>query len=67
MNICSKRGKACALRIAFNKQCGALAADRSFVGCATSTEARAAQQKAVAECAKNGGTRCALHVLFCSF
>jgi hypothetical protein len=67
MNICSQRGKACALRIAFNKQCGALAADRSFVGWATSTEARAAQQKAIEDCTKNGGTRCALHVLFCSF
>jgi hypothetical protein len=67
MNTCSQRGKACVLRIAFNKQCGALAADRSFVGWATSTEARAAQQKAVEECTKNGGMKCALHVFFCSF
>ncbi|MGO9093735.1 MAG: DUF4189 domain-containing protein [Bryobacteraceae bacterium] len=67
MDACSQRGKACALRTAFNKQCGALAADRSFVGWATSTEPRDAQQKAVEECAKNGGARCALHVFFCSF
>ena len=66
MNTCSQRGKACVLRIAFNKQCGALAADRSFVGWATSTEARAAQQKAIEECTKNGGMKCALHVFFCS-
>jgi hypothetical protein len=67
MNTCSQRGKACTLRIAFNKQCGALAADGSFVGWATSTEPREAQQKALKECAKNGGMKCALHVFFCSF
>ena len=66
MNICSQRGKACALRIAFNKQCGALAADRGFTGWATSTEPQEAQQKAVEQCTKNGGTRCALHIFFCS-
>jgi hypothetical protein len=67
MNACSQRGKACVLRTVFNKQCGALAWDRSFAGWATSTEPREAQQKAVEECAKDGGTRCALHVFFCSF
>lgn len=67
MNTCSQRGKACVLRIAFSKQCGALAADRSFVGWATSTEPREAQQKAVEQCTKNGGTKCTLHVFFCSF
>ena len=67
MNVCSQRGKACVLRIAFNKQCGALAADRTFVGWATSTEPRDAQQKAVAACMKDGGARCALHIFFCSF
>jgi hypothetical protein len=67
MSVCSQRGKACVLRTVFNKQCGALAADRSFVGWATSTEPRDAQQKAVEECTKDGGTKCALHVFFCSF
>jgi len=67
MSICSQRGKACVLETVFNKQCGALAADRNFVGWATSTEPREAQQKALAECTKDGGTRCALHILFCSF
>ena len=67
MNACSQRGKACVLRTAFNRQCAGLAWDRSFVGWATSTEPREAQQKAVEECTKDGGTRCALHVFFCSF
>ena len=67
MNACSQRGKACVLRTAFNRQCAGLAWDRSFVGWATSTEPREAQQKAVEKCTKDGGTRCALHVFFCSF
>jgi hypothetical protein len=67
MSACSQRGKACVLRIAFNKQCGALAADRGLAGWATSTEPLEAQQKAVEQCTKNGGTRCVLHISFCSF
>jgi hypothetical protein len=67
MNACSQRGKACVLRTVFNKQCAALARDGRFVGWATSTEPREAQQKAVEECRKDGGTRCALQVFFCSF
>lgn len=67
MNACSQLGKACVLQTAFNKQCAALAADRSFVGWATSTQPREAQQKAVEQCAKDGGRNCALHVFFCSF
>ncbi len=66
MAICRQRGKACVVREAFNKQCGALAADRGFEGSGTSTDARAAQQKAMDECRKAGGTRCVLHIMFCS-
>jgi hypothetical protein len=67
MNACSQRGKACVLQTVFNKQCAALAWDRSFVGWATSTEPREARQKAVEECTKDGGTKCAIHVFFFSF
>jgi len=67
MNACSQRGKACVLRTAFNKECGALAADRDFAGWGTSINPREAQQKAIAECKKAGGTNCALHIMFCSF
>jgi hypothetical protein len=66
MRVCTQRGKACVLRTAFNKQCGALAADRDFIGLGTSTDQREAQQKAIDECKKAGGTRCGLHILFCS-
>jgi hypothetical protein len=67
MNLCSQRGKACVVRIAFNKACGALAADRVFAGWGTSADPREAQQKAMAACQKAGGTACALHISFCSF
>ncbi len=67
MNACSQRGKACVLRTAFNKGCGALAADRDFTGWGTSTDPREAQQQAIAACKKAGGTNCALHIAFCSF
>jgi hypothetical protein len=67
MNTCSQRGKACALRTAFDKQCGALAADRNFTGLGVSTDQTEAQRKAIDECTKAGGTRCVLHISFCSF
>ncbi|MCX6550773.1 MAG: DUF4189 domain-containing protein [Acidobacteria bacterium] len=66
MAACQQRGKACVLRASFNKQCGALAADRNFEGWGTSTDAREAQQAAMNECRKAGGTACALHIMFCS-
>jgi hypothetical protein len=66
MAICQQRGKSCVLRTAFNKQCAALAADGNFEGSGTSANVREAQQKAMDECRKAGGTRCALHVMFCS-
>jgi hypothetical protein len=67
MSVCSQRGKECVLRTAFNKQCGALAADRDFAGWGTSADQREAQQKAIADCKKAGGANCALHISFCSF
>ncbi len=66
LTACSQRGKACVLRTAFNKQCGALAADRDFTGLGTSADQREAQQKAIDECKKAGGARCVLHISFCS-
>jgi hypothetical protein len=66
MAVCSQRGKACVLRAAFNKQCGAFAVDREFSGVGTSADQREAQQKAVDECKKAGGARCVLHISFCS-
>ena len=66
MSTCSQRGKACVLLTAFNKQCGALAADRDFTGWAASADQRAAQQKAIDDCKKAGGARCVLHISFCS-
>ena len=67
LDVCAQRGKACTLRAAFNKQCGALAADRDITGLGTSANPRDAQQQAIAECQRAGGSHCALHVFFCSF
>jgi len=67
MSACSQRGKGCVLRSSFNKQCGALAADGSAVGVATSADQRQALEKAMDECRKAGGARCAPHIAFCSF
>jgi hypothetical protein len=66
MAACAQRGKACVVRATFNKMCGALAADRDVTGSGTSTDAREAQQKALNECRKAGGSNCVLHILFCS-
>jgi hypothetical protein len=66
MAACRQRGKACVLRASFNKQCGALAADGTFEGWGTSTDARQAQQEAMNGCRKAGGARCALRIMFCS-
>ncbi len=66
MKICSQRGRSCVLETSFNKQCGALAADRNFTGFGTSADQREAQQKAMDACRKAGGNRCALHIAFCS-
>jgi hypothetical protein len=63
---CAQRGKACTVRTAFNKQCGALAADRQIAGWGISADQREAQQKAIDECKKAGGARCVVHVSFCS-
>src|ERR1019366_1431807 len=67
MAACTQRGKECVLRTAFNKQCGALAADRSLTGLGVSADQREALQKALDECKKAGGTRCVPHISFCSF
>lgn len=67
MNLCSQRGKGCVVQAAFNKACGALAADRSFAGWGTSPDPREANQKAIAACQKAGGANCVLHISFCSF
>jgi hypothetical protein len=66
MSACAQRGKGCVLETAFKKTRGALAADRDFTGWGTSADAREAQQKAIDSCKKAGGSRCALHIFFCS-
>ncbi len=66
MHTCTQRGKGCLLRVAFKKACGALAADGAFTGSGISADQPHAQQKAMEECKKAGGSRCVLHISFCS-
>lgn len=63
---CSQRGKDCVLQTAFNKQCGALAGDRTVTGFAAASDQRQANQQAIDACKKSGGAACALHISFCS-
>lgn len=63
---CSQRGKACVVMTAFNKQCAGLARDGRVAGTAVAADQQVALQQARQACAKNGGTRCVIQVLFCS-
>jgi hypothetical protein len=63
---CSKHGAACQLWIWYNRECDALAADGEKVGWGTSSAKQAADQRALAECTKGGGKKCAIQVSQCS-
>jgi Domain of unknown function (DUF4189) len=63
---CSRRGKTCAVMIAFDKQCGALVRDGKIGAVATAVDQQTALRQATQACAKDGGTRCVPLVLFCS-
>ncbi len=67
MMACAQRGKSCVLHGAFNKECGALAADGAFTGWSAATDQRQALQKAMDACKAAGGSRCVPHIAFCSF
>jgi hypothetical protein len=66
LSVCSQRGKACVVMTAFNKQCGGLARDGRVAGTAVAADQQVALQQAREACAKNGGARCVVQVLFCS-
>ena len=66
LSACSQRGKACVVMTAFNKQCGGLARDGRIAGTAVAADQQVVLQQARQACAKNGGTRCVIQVLFCS-
>jgi hypothetical protein len=66
LSVCSRRGQACVVMTAFNKQCGALARDGKVAGVAASADQQTALQQAIQACTRNGGGRCVPLVLFCS-
>ena len=66
MAMCQQHGHQCAIRATFNKQCGALAADGTVTGVGVAADQSASLQKALEDCRRAGGARCAPHVAFCS-
>jgi hypothetical protein len=66
LDNCSRHGMGCQLWMWDNRECGALAADGEKVGWGTSSVKQTADQRAVAECAKSGGKKCAIQVSQCS-
>jgi hypothetical protein len=66
LRVCSQRGKGCVVMTAFNKQCAGLARDGHIAGTAVAADQQVALQQAQQACAKNGGARCVIQVLFCS-
>jgi hypothetical protein len=63
---CSARGSACKLWLWFNHGCGALAADGEKVTWGTAPAKQSADQRALLECKKAGGTKCVIQVSQCS-
>jgi len=67
LDNCAARGTACKLSVWFNNGCGALAADGNFVEWGTAPLKHAADQSALAKCAKVGGKNCAIQASVCSY
>ena len=55
LDNCSRYGTACQVWMWYNRECGALAADGEKIGWGTSSVKHTADQRALAECTKNGG------------
>lgn len=66
LDNCSKQGSACQLWVWYANSCGAIAADGKIVTWGTSDIKRNADQRALSECAKAGGKKCAIEVSQCS-
>lgn len=66
MSRCTKNGAACKLMAWFENECGAVAADGAIVTWGTAFLRENAQQRALQECRKAGGKKCAIEAWACS-
>ncbi len=66
MENCSAHGNDCAVWIYFNKECGAIAVDGKFTGWGTANARYYANERAMKECASNGGRNCTVLDSVCS-
>lgn len=66
MDNCSKRGEACKLWVWYNNSCGAIAQDGKIVTWGTASVKEDADRRALQECRKAGGSKCAVEVSQCS-
>jgi hypothetical protein len=63
---CSKHSAGCKPVFWFFNKCGALAADGNIVAWGTDTAKSGAERRAMDECRKQGGKKCALQASQCS-
>ena len=66
LDNCAKHGTACKLWAWYNNSCGAIAADGNIVTWGTASVKANADQRALLECKKAGGKKCAIEVSQCS-
>jgi hypothetical protein len=66
LDRCSKRGTACKLMAWFENECGAVAADGNIVTWGTASLRANAERRALLECQKAGGKKCAIEAWVCS-
>jgi hypothetical protein len=63
---CTKNGAGCQLWATYENGCGAVAADGNIVTWGSASAKPTADQRALSECSKAGGRKCAIQVSQCS-
>jgi len=58
MKNCAQHGSSCVVWMYFNKECGAIAVDGTHTGWGTANARYYAKERALKECANNGGRNC---------
>lgn len=66
MKNCSRHGANCVVWMYFNRECGAIAVDGSHTGWGSANARYYAKERALKECANNGGRNCAVLDSVCS-
>ena len=66
MKNCAQHGANCVLWVSFNKECAAIAVDGNHTGWGTANARYYAKERALKECANNGGRNCYVLDSVCS-